>query len=81
MTTPKRQKPESSMPQRTPAEQRFLDTLARLVGRPLTVQEANLAIDQAKAIGRTTSPNVPLAGHDDANNLYRTAPRGVLVSV
>ena len=51
MAIPKPQKPESGTPKQTPAEQRFLDALAKLEGWPLTVQEENLAIDQAKAIG------------------------------
>ncbi len=38
-------------PKRTPEEQQLLDDLARLWGRPLTVQEENLAITQAEMIG------------------------------
>jgi hypothetical protein len=35
---------------RTPEEQQFLKQMERLQGRPLTEQEANLAIEQARAI-------------------------------
>jgi len=44
----------------------------------LTVQEENLAINQAKAIGHLPDdePECPTVGHGDANNLYRTAPKG-----
>ncbi len=42
---------DSEKPERTSEEQRLVDDLARLGGRPLTEQEANLAIDQARAFG------------------------------
>jgi hypothetical protein len=36
---------------RTPEEQRLIDDLGSLFGKPLTVQEVNLAIDQARWLG------------------------------
>ena len=36
---------------RTPEEDQLMDDLARLQGRPLTEEEANLAIVQARAFG------------------------------
>jgi len=43
--------PTGTKPSRTPAEQEFLNDLARLYGHPLTEQEANLAIAQAIMMG------------------------------
>jgi hypothetical protein len=38
-------------PPRTPEEQQLVDDLARLSAKPLTEQEASLAIAQARAFG------------------------------
>jgi len=41
----------ANAPRRTFVEQQLVDDLARLRGRPLTEQEANFAIAQARAFG------------------------------
>ncbi len=41
----------ASKPRRTFVEQQLVDDLGRLFGKPLTEQEANLAIAQAWAVG------------------------------
>ena len=38
-------------PKRTPDEQHLLDATVKLRGRPMTVQEENLVIDEAYLIG------------------------------
>ena len=38
-------------PSRTPEQRRMLDGLAKVLGRTLTVQEENLALEQARQIG------------------------------
>ena len=43
--------PAWNRPERTPEEQQLVDDLARLRGRPLTEQEANFAILQARTFG------------------------------
>jgi hypothetical protein len=40
-------------PKRTPAEQRFLVQMERLRGRPVTVYEENLSIEQCLALNGT----------------------------
>ena len=47
----KERQPNTTTPKRTPEEQALLDDMATLEGRPLTEQEENLAVEQAKAIG------------------------------
>jgi hypothetical protein len=41
----------TTKPKRTPEEQQFRSQMERLEGRPLTEQEANLALEQARALG------------------------------
>ncbi len=41
----------TAKPKRTPEELQFLSFMERLEGRPLTEQEANLAIAQAELMG------------------------------
>ncbi len=57
----------SEKPTRAPGEQRLIDDLARLEGRPLTEQEANLAIDQAQSLGDLDRP--PRTGTTDLRRL------------
>jgi len=40
--------PTGTKPQRTPEEQQLIEHLGRLEGHPLTEQEANFAVEQAK---------------------------------
>ena len=47
-------------PERTPAEQRFLVQMERLRGRPLTVYEENLSIEQCLALNGTLDWGSPL---------------------
>ncbi len=44
---------KTTRPKRTPAEQRFLVQMERLRGRPLTVYEENLSIEQCLALNGT----------------------------
>ena len=42
---------KADKPQRTTEEQEFLKDMTRMQGRPLTVQEENLSIEQARQLG------------------------------
>jgi len=42
---------QTNATERTPEEQQFISQMERLEGRSLTEQEANLALEQARALG------------------------------